>query len=66
MNKNVAEVRYDLASDSSSLDLDSQEKLLCLALDWSARNDALAAEEPFELAPYQELDGWPCLINPNA
>lgn len=60
--KNVIEIRYDLTSDISRLDMDSQMGLLDLGVAWSERNAALAAEEPFELAPYEELSQWPCLI----
>jgi hypothetical protein len=58
----VSEIRYDLVSDLARLDMDSQMALLDLGVAWSERNAELAAEAPFELAPYEELSQWPCLI----
>lgn len=63
--KHIPEIRYDLNGNTHYLDLDSQMRLLDLGQQWAARNAALAEEEPFELAPYEELDGWPALIDPS-
>ena len=71
MRNNVPEIRYDLTSDIATLDMTSQIALLDLGQKWAEQNDELfharmSAEldhEPFELAPYAELDEWPALTN---
>lgn len=60
-NPRVPEIRYDMQSDISQLDGESQLALLDLGVKWSERNAALQ----FDLAPFEALDdldeGWSCL-----
>lgn len=66
--KTVSEIRYDLTADTRELDWKSQHALLDLGQRWASQNDDLFLarmqdnHEPFELAPYEELSQWPCLI----
>ncbi len=53
------QIRYDLNGNSHLLDLDSQERLLNLAMRWSDQNDALVEAAELDLADYE--DTWPCL-----
>ncbi len=66
-NAHCPEIRFDLTNGIEHLDLDSTISLMNLTDCWSARARLrqrwIDRHEPFELAPYEELDQWPALIN---
>lgn len=59
-NPRVPVIRYDLQSDISLLDGESQLALMDLGLKWADRNRAEVLAL-LDLEPYSVDDGWDCL-----